>query len=82
MSTIVSKPLDVRYIEALNVPTPAKQLIDEIAAVSRASVYTVRAWMYGKQKPSKAAMALLSDHFNLKEDELFSSGLFDCNQQS
>lgn len=71
------KPLDVRYDDALEALTPAQAQLAEMAAAGRASVATARAWVSGKQKPNKASMALLAEHYQMEEDKLFSPGHFD-----
>lgn len=77
MTKTKKKPLDVRYVDALEALTPAQAQLAEMAAAGRASVATARAWVAGKQKPNKASMALLAAHFNMPEDKLFSPGHFD-----
>lgn len=72
------KPLDVRYNDALQAPTPAQGQLAEIAAVAGVAISTVRAWIAGKQTPTKQSLRLLSDHYQMPEDELFSPELF-CN---
>lgn len=71
------KPLNERYSDALEEPTPAQAYLIEMAQAGRASVATARAWVSGKQKPNKASMALLSVHYKMPEDKLFSPNHFD-----
>lgn len=70
------KPLDVRYNDALQAPTPAQGQLSEIAAVAGVAIATVRAWIAGKQQPTKQSLRLLSDYYQMPEDELFSPDLF------
>lgn len=74
-------PLDLRYADALAAMTPAQALLDEIAAAARVSVFTARAWVNGKQMPTPQAMALLSAHFEVAEEELFTQGHFAENEK-
>ena len=71
------KTLDERYRDALRECTPAMSQIIEMAAVGRAAISTARAWVSGKQRPSAAAMELLSQHYKMSADKLFSPGHFD-----
>ena len=77
MTKTKKKPLDVRYVDALEALTPAQAQIAEMAAAARAPLATVRAWVSGKQKPNSTRMALLAEHYQMPEDELFSEHLFD-----
>lgn len=71
------KPLDVRYSDALEALTPAQAQLAEMAAVARAPLATVRAWVSGKQKPNSTRMTLLAEHYQIQEEELFSEHHFD-----
>lgn len=71
------KPLDRRYAEALTAPTPAQRQIAEMAGAAHVSYDAARAWIKGRQRPSRSALALLAGHYGLPEDRLFSPGHFD-----
>lgn len=82
MTKTKKKPLDVRYADALEALTPAQAQLAEIASAARVSIHTARAWVAGKQVPTPQAMVLLSEHYNMKETELFTEGHFDKQSAS
>ena len=71
------KPVDERYRDALNENTPAMKQVLDIANAAHVSIPTAREWVSGRRRPSASAMALLSIHYGIKEDKLFSPGHFD-----
>lgn len=70
------RTLDERYKDALKEDTPAMKQVLEIANAAYVSIPTARDWVLGRRRPSPRAMALLSIHYGIKEDKLFSPGHF------
>ena len=76
MTNKKKKPLNVRYDEALAEPTPAQATLEEIAEAGGVSVFTARAWVSGRQRPTNASLILLSRHFKMPIEELFTEEHF------
>jgi transcriptional regulator with XRE-family HTH domain len=51
--------------------TPCQNFIKEVAEVTRKSENTVRTWISGAIVPDELTKKVLSDYFNVPEDELF-----------
>ncbi len=59
------------YKEKLSEPSPAKQLIKEIAKLTERSQLTVRLWLSGKHKPEPLIQRIIAEHFNIDVEYLF-----------
>ena len=58
------------YLRVKEKPTPCQDFIREVAEVTRKSECTVRTWLGGTE-PDPLTKKVLSDYFNVPEDELF-----------
>lgn len=51
---------------------PKTDWVNEIAKITKSHPTTVRAWLYGAQKPDALKVSIISKHLGIPEDELFS----------
>ena len=51
---------------------PKTEWVNEIAKITKSHPTTVRAWLYGAQKPDALKVSIISKHLGIPEDELFS----------
>lgn len=50
---------------------PKTDWVNEIAKITKSHPTTVRAWIYGAQKPDALKTSIISKHLGIPEDELF-----------
>jgi hypothetical protein len=50
---------------------PKTDWVNEIAKITKSHPTTVRAWIYGTQKPDALKTSIISKHLGIPEDELF-----------
>lgn len=50
---------------------PKTDWVNEIAKITKSHPTTVRAWLYGAQKPDALKTSIISKHLGIPEDELF-----------
>lgn len=51
---------------------PKTDFVNEIAKITMSHPTTVRAWLYGTQKPDALKVSIISKHLGIPEAELFS----------
>lgn len=50
---------------------PKTDWVNKIAEITKSHPTTVRAWIYGTQKPDALKTSIISKHLGIPEDELF-----------
>lgn len=54
------------------VTAPKSDFVKKLAELTKSHPTTVRAWIYGTQKPDALKTSLIAKHLGVPEDELFS----------